>query len=178
MTATGFAGQRALENAWSLAGVEAAGQVSLVLHLSGEAHHQEGAWQGEVSTLDKTIMAQGQAVCQVPHKTGGMIDHTDRMDTLPDLQLMQGHLSWTAWALPLYGTTEGQQGKLTLLLSRPCLLLRYVDFANLQPDFPLALTCTCYCSPQGLGNVCHQLWLLMGRRSSYHRYSQHVCRSH
>lgn len=87
---------------------EAAGQVLLVLRLSGEALHQEGAQQGEVSTLDQTTMAQGQAACQVLQKTVGMIDLTDRMDTLPDLQLMQGRLSWTAWVLPLYGTTEGQ----------------------------------------------------------------------
>lgn len=142
------------------------------------ALHQEGAWQGEVSTLDKTTMAQGQTAWQVLHKTVGMIDLTDRMDTLPDLQLVQGHLSWTAWVLPLYGTTEGQQGRLILLLSRLCLLLRCVDSVNLQPDLSSALTCTCCCSPQALGNVCHQLWLLMGRQSSCRRYTQSLCAAH
>ena len=152
-----------------LGGVEVEGQAMLALHHSGVDRRQEGAWQGEVSTLDKTTMAQRLIACQVLRTMIGMTDLTDTTDIRLDLQLMQGHLSWTAWVLL---TTEGQQGKLTLLRSKPCLLLRYCLLITWCPILARALTFSCVCSPSAPENACHQLWLLMGRRNSCRRYTQ------
>ena len=129
-----------------LEGVEAAGQVFLALHHSGVDHLQEGAWQVEVFTLDKTVMAQRQVTCQVLHTMIGMTDLTDMTDTRQDLQLTSGRLSWTAWVLP---TTKGRQGKLTLFLSKPCQLLRYFFAVNLGSDFGKSADIIMFLQPLG-----------------------------
>ena len=105
-----------------LAGVEGGDQATVALHLSGVELRQGGAWLGEEPTLDKTTLAQRLVTCQVLHTVARTTGLTETTGIQQGLQLMQGHLSWTVWVPE---TTEGKQGNMTLLLLRPCQLLRY-----------------------------------------------------